>query len=70
MINPSSEKFDAKIGGFMELSEFEVAKLRRLLWEIDQGLNKTRFRMYVETRTRAIRLMLSRAQRREKGKLL
>lgn len=54
----------------MELSEFEIAKLRRLLWEIDQGLNKTRYRSYVETRTRAIRLMLSRAARREKGRLI
>lgn len=50
----------------MILSEFEVAKLRRLLWEIDKGLDKTRYRMYVETRTRNIRLMLSKAERRDK----
>ena len=54
----------------MILSEFEVAKLRRLLWEIDQGLNKTRYKPYVETRTRNIRLMLTRAERREKNRLL
>lgn len=54
----------------MILSDHEVAKLRRLLWEIDKGLEKTRFRSYVETRTRQIRLMLTRAERREKGKLL
>ena len=54
----------------MTLSEFEVARLRRPLWEIDQGLNKTRYKPYVETRTRNIRLMLTRAERREKNRLL
>ena len=54
----------------MILSDFEVAKLRRLLWEIDKVLDKTRFKPYVETRTRNIRLMLTRASRREKGTLL
>lgn len=54
----------------MTLSDAEVARLRRLLWEIDQGLNKTRFRQYIETRTRNIRLMLTRAERREKNRLL
>ena len=54
----------------MTLSEFEVARLRRLLWEIDQGLNKTRYKPYVETRIRNIRLMLTRAERREKNRLL
>lgn len=54
----------------MILSDSEVARLRRLLWEIDQGLNKTRYKSYVETRTRNIRLMLTRAERREKNKLL
>ena len=54
----------------MTLSEHEVARLRRLLWEIDKGLDKTRFKPYVETRTRNIRLMLSKAERREKNKLL
>lgn len=53
----------------MTLTDFEVAKLRRLLWEIDQGLNKTRFKPYVETRTRKIRLMLTKAERREKQSL-
>ena len=50
----------------MILSETEVARLRKLLWEIDYGLNKTRFRPYVQTRTRNIRLMLTKAERREK----
>lgn len=54
----------------MTLSDFEVAKLRRLLWEIDKGLDKTRFKVYTQTRTRNIRLMLTKAERREKGRLL
>ena len=54
----------------MILSDFEVEKLRRLLWEIDKGLDKTRFKPYVETRTRNIRLMLTKAARREKNTLL
>ena len=54
----------------MTLSDAEVARLRRLLWEIDKGLSKTRYKPYTETRTRNIRLMLSRAERREKGRLL
>lgn len=53
----------------MILSDAEVARLRRLLWEIDKGLDKTRFKSYVGTRTRNIRLMLSRADRREKNTL-
>ena len=54
----------------MILSDAELARLRRLLWEIDKGLNKTRYRPYTETRTRNIRLMLSRAERREKNTLI
>lgn len=54
----------------MTLSDFEVTRLRKLLREIDQGLNKTRFKQYVETRTRTIRLMLVKAERREKHRLL
>ena len=54
----------------MILSDAEVARLRRLLWEIDKGLLKTRYKPYTETRTRNIRLMLSKAERREKGRLL
>ena len=48
------------------LTETEVARIRRLLWEIDKGLNRVKFRPYAETRTRNIRLILSRAERREK----
>lgn len=54
----------------MTLSESEVARLRRLLKEIDEGLGKKRFRSYVNTRTRNIRLLLTRAERREKNTLL
>ena len=54
----------------MILSDLEVARLRRLLWEIDKGLEKTRYKPYVETRTRNIRLMLTSAARREKGTLI
>ena len=54
----------------MTLSDTEVARLRRLLWEIDKGLDKTRYKAYVETRTRNIRLMLTKAERREKHTLL
>ena len=54
----------------MILSDAEVARLRRLLWEIDKGLAKTRYKPYTETRTRNIRLMLSKAERREKNTLL
>lgn len=54
----------------MILSESEIARTRRLLWEIDKGLDKTRYKSYVETRTRTIRLMLTRAERREKNRLL
>ena len=54
----------------MILSATEVAKLRKLLWEIDKGLDKTRFKPFVETRTRNIRLMLTKAERREKNRLL
>lgn len=54
----------------MTLSDSEVARLRRLLWEIDKGLAKTRYKSHTETRTRNIRLMLTRAERREKNRLL
>lgn len=54
----------------MILSDAEVARLRRLLWEIDKGLEKTRYKPYVETRTRNIRLIMTRAERREKRTLL
>ena len=54
----------------MRLSEAEVARIRRLLWEVDKGLGKTKARPYVETRTRNIRLILTKAERREKNTLL
>jgi len=54
----------------MTLSDHEVARLRRLLWEIDKGLTKRAYKAYVGNRTRNIRLMLSRAERREKNTLL
>ena len=54
----------------MILSDNEVARLRRLLQEIDAGLTKKRFKPFVMNRTRNIRLMLQRAERREKDTLL
>ena len=54
----------------MILSTTEVARLRKLLMEIDKGLTKQRFKPFVETRTRNIRLMLTKAERREKNRLL
>lgn len=54
----------------MTLNDAEVARVRRLLWEIDKGLTKTRHKPYIETRTRNIRLILTKAERREKNKLL
>lgn len=52
------------------LSDKEVVRLRALLMEIDKGFDKTRYKAYIETRTRNIRLMLSKAERREKNRLL
>ena len=54
----------------MTLSDAEVARLRRLLWEIDKGLTKKAYKSYVGNRVRIIRLMLSKAERREKNTLL
>lgn len=54
----------------MILSDSEVARLRKLLMEIDKGLAKKVYKSYVQNRTRNIRLMLSRAERREKHTLL
>lgn len=54
----------------MMLSEREVLRLRKLLKEIDMGLDKKAYRSYVGNRTRNIRLMLVRAERREKNTLL
>ena len=54
----------------MILSDAEVVKLRKLLSEIDAGLTKKRVRPFVTNRTRNIRLMLQRAERREKNTLL
>jgi len=54
----------------MTLSDREVARLRLLLWEIDNGLTKRAYKAYVCNRTRNIRLMLNKAERREKNTLL
>lgn len=54
----------------MTLSDREVARLQLLLWEIDHGLNKKAYKAYIGNRTRNIRLMLTRAARREKNTLL
>lgn len=53
----------------MILSDAEVVKLRKLLMEIDSGFTKKRVKPYVTNRTRNIRLMLSKAERREKNTL-
>lgn len=54
----------------MMLTREEVARLRLLLWEIDKGVDKRAFKAYIGNRTRKIRLMLSRAERREKNTLI
>lgn len=54
----------------MYLSDSEVLKLRRLLMEIDKGLDKKRFKSFVCNRTRNIRFMLNKAERRESNTLL
>lgn len=54
----------------MMLAVNEVAKLRTLLNEIDKGMSCKGRRSVINTRTRNIRLMLSKAERREKNRLL
>lgn len=54
----------------MILSAKEVTRLRKILAEIDEGLSKKKYRPYVGNRTRNIRVMLNKAERREKGTLL
>ena len=51
----------------MVLSDKEVARLRTLLMEIDKGLCKKTYKSFVGNRVRNIRLMLTRAERREKN---
>lgn len=54
----------------MNLSDKEVSRLKKLLFEMDAGLEKKAYRSYIRNRTRNIRLMLSKAERREKNRLL
>jgi hypothetical protein len=54
----------------MTLSDQEVARLRRLLLEIDKGLANVRYKPFIGNRVRNIRLLLTKAERREKNKLL
>lgn len=54
----------------MILSDKEAARLRKLLMEMEKGLDKRAYRSYVGNRIRNIRLMLNRADRREKNTLL
>ena len=54
----------------MYLSDSEVLKLRKLLMEIDKGLEKKRFKSFVGNRTRNIRVIINRAERREKNTLI
>ena len=54
----------------MILSDKEVARLRKLLREVDSEAGGKSRKAYIQNRTRNIRLMLSRAERREKNTLL
>lgn len=51
----------------MILSDKEVVRLRKLLREVDSEAGGKSRKAYIQNRTRNIRLMLSRAERREKG---
>lgn len=51
----------------MILSDREAAMFRKLLSEMEQGLNKTRYKSYLHTRIRKMRLTLNKAERREKN---
>lgn len=52
----------------MTLTPSELSRIRRLLSEIDSEVSGRNRRPVISTRTRYIRLVLSKAQRREKGK--
>lgn len=54
----------------MILSDKEVARLRKLLREVDSEAGGKSRKAYIQNRTRNIRLMLSRAERRERNTLL
>ena len=53
----------------MELSKSEVAKLRRLLSEIDKEATVKGRANVIGTRTRNARLILTKAERRDKNSL-
>lgn len=53
----------------MELSKSEVAKLRRLLSEIDKEATVKGRPNVIGTRTRNARLILTKAERRDKNSL-
>ena len=54
----------------MILSDKEVVRLRKLLREVDSEAGGKSRKAYIQNRTRNIRLMLVRAERREKNTLL
>lgn len=54
----------------MTLSDKEVSRLRKLLLEIDKSFTKKTYKSYISNRTRIIRLILAKAERREKNSLL
>ena len=54
----------------MILSEKEVVRLRKLLREVDSETCGKSRKAYIQNRTRNIRLMLVRAERRERNTLL
>ena len=51
----------------MTFSDKEITRLRKFLTEIDKGLCKKAYKSFVGNRVRNIRLMLVRAERREKS---
>ena len=54
----------------MILSDKEAVRLRRLLIEIDREASGKGRKSVIQTRTRNVRLMLLKAERREKNTLL
>jgi hypothetical protein len=54
----------------MILSDKETARLRKLLLDVEKGLLKKTYKPFVSHRLSQIRLILNKAERREKNRLL
>lgn len=54
----------------MNLSEKEVLRIRKSLMDIDRYILKPRAKFNIQNKTRIIRLILTKAERREKNTLL